>query len=72
TTAGGGSAAASYLLFAQSFIDEIIALGYRDAMWDAGAMRAFFTSQGEPELEKKPKPRRGLRKPKPSSSTRVD
>ncbi len=42
TTSGGGATAASYLLFAKPFVDELIALGYRDAMWDAERIHAFF------------------------------
>ncbi len=43
TASGGGAMAASYLLFAQPFIDEMINLGYRDAMWEADAIAAFFS-----------------------------
>jgi NTE family protein len=42
TTSGGGANAASYLLFAQPFIEEMINLGYRDGMWEADRMRQFF------------------------------
>ncbi len=42
TTSGGGAAAASYLLFAQPFCDELIELGYQDAMWEQNAIQAFF------------------------------
>ncbi len=45
TTSGGGATAASYLLFAQPFIDEMISLGYRDAMWEADRMREFFARE---------------------------
>ena len=48
TASGGGATAASYLLFAQPFISEMIALGYRDGMWEADAMRRFFTSACNP------------------------
>ncbi len=61
TTSGGGAAAASYLLFAQPFVDEVIALGYRDAMWEASAMRAFFSTTHGAEAGGKLK--RRLRKP---------
>jgi NTE family protein len=48
TTSGGGATAASYLLFAQPFIEEMISLGYRDAMWEADAMREFFQLPADP------------------------
>lgn len=51
TASGGGATAASYLLFAQPFIDDMISLGYRDAMWEADAMRVFFREPGDPQLE---------------------
>lgn len=51
TASGGGATAASYLLFAQPFIDDMISLGYRDAMWEADAMRVFFSRAGDPQLE---------------------
>jgi NTE family protein len=42
TARGGGSAAASYLLFAKAFCDELMELGYQDAMWEKDAIQAFF------------------------------
>ncbi len=42
TSRGGGAAAASYLLFAQPFCDELIELGYKDAMWEQDAIQTFF------------------------------
>jgi NTE family protein len=42
TTSGGGANAASYLLFAKPFIEELVRLGYRDAMWEADSIRSFF------------------------------
>ena len=42
TASGGGAAAASYLLFAKPFCDELIELGYQDAMWEKDAIEAFF------------------------------
>ena len=42
TARGGGAAAASYLLFAKPFCDELIELGYQDAMWEQDTIRAFF------------------------------
>ena len=68
TAAGGGSAAASYLLFSPSFINEVIALGYRDAMWEASAMRAFFTAPVE-EGANAPKPKRRRRKQKQTDAS---
>ncbi len=44
TTSGGGAMAASYLLFAQPFIDEMITLGYRDTMWEAESIASFFAA----------------------------
>ncbi len=43
TASGGGAMAASYLLFAQPFIDEMINLGYRDTMWEAETISSFFS-----------------------------
>ncbi|GAB1257381.1 patatin-like phospholipase family protein [Aurantivibrio plasticivorans] len=42
TARGGGSAAASYLLFEKAFCDELIELGYQDAMWEKEAIQGFF------------------------------
>jgi len=42
TARGGGAAAASYLLFAKPFCDELIDLGYQDAMWEKDAIQQFF------------------------------
>ncbi|MGQ9425349.1 patatin-like phospholipase family protein [Gilvimarinus sp. F26214L] len=42
TARGGGSAAASYLLFAKPFCDELMELGYQDAMWEKDAIQEFF------------------------------
>ena len=44
TASGGGAMAASYLLFAQPFIDEMISLGYRDTMWEADSIARFFSA----------------------------
>jgi len=38
----GGSALGSYLLFIPSFIEELIELGYQDAMWEKQAILDFF------------------------------
>jgi NTE family protein len=45
TASGGGAMAASYLLFAQPFIDELISLGYRDTMWEADSIAAFLSAR---------------------------
>lgn len=42
TARGGGAAAASYLLFEKSFCDELMDLGYEDAMWARNAIEEFF------------------------------
>jgi NTE family protein len=42
TARGGGAAAASYLLFAKPFCDELMELGYQDAMWEKEAIQEFF------------------------------
>lgn len=42
TARGGGSATASYLLFAKPYCDELMELGYQDAMWEKEAIQEFF------------------------------
>ncbi|WP_341938440.1 patatin-like phospholipase family protein [Marinimicrobium sp. C2-29] len=42
TAKGGGTTAASYLLFHQSFITELMELGYQDTMWEAERLKPFF------------------------------
>jgi NTE family protein len=42
TARGGGAAATSYLLFERSFTDELIELGYQDAMWEKDNIQQFF------------------------------
>ena len=42
TTKGGGAAAASYLLFVNSFCDELMELGYQDTMWERDTIEQFF------------------------------
>ena len=44
TTKGGGSAAASYLLFTHEYCHELIELGYQDAMWDRDKIEQFFST----------------------------
>lgn len=41
----GGSALGSYLLFIPSFIEELIDLGYQDAMWEKHAILDFFETR---------------------------
>jgi len=42
TAKGGGAATSSYILFEQQFCDELIELGYSDAMWQKEKIQAFF------------------------------
>lgn len=42
TIRGGGSAAASYLMFTHDYCNELMELGYQDAMWERKAIEAFF------------------------------
>jgi hypothetical protein len=34
-----------YLLFHQSFIHELMELGYQDTMWESESLKAFFLSE---------------------------
>jgi len=43
TAKGGGATAASYLLFSNEFITELIALGREDTLAEADNIRAFFS-----------------------------
>ncbi|RDE24196.1 patatin-like phospholipase family protein [Motiliproteus coralliicola] len=43
TAKGGGATAASYLLFAQPFCQELIDLGYKDTMWERDSIERFFS-----------------------------
>lgn len=45
TARGGGAAAASYLLFSRQYCDELMALGYQDAMWEKEAIINFFSNE---------------------------
>ncbi len=45
TTKGGGATAASFLLFNNDFVGELIELGYQDTMWEAESIRRFFELQ---------------------------
>ncbi len=49
TAKTGGATAASYLLFAKPFTEELIALGYRDAMWDKERILPFFNNKSGPQ-----------------------
>ena len=42
TTKGGGATMASYLMFSAEFCNELIDLGYQDAMWDRESILRFF------------------------------
>lgn len=42
TAKGGGSAAASYLLFSHEYCNELMELGYQDTMWERESVEAFF------------------------------
>ncbi len=44
TAHGGGATAASYLLFAKPFCDELINLGFQDTMWEVDSIKTFFKS----------------------------
>ncbi|MFT6388621.1 MAG: NTE family protein [Cellvibrionaceae bacterium] len=44
TARRGGSGISSYLLFSPSFTNELIELGYQDAMWEKEAIQGFFSS----------------------------
>jgi NTE family protein len=44
TAKGGGATAASYLLFSNEFISELMALGRDDALAEAEALKRFFAS----------------------------
>lgn len=43
TRQGGGSTTASYLMFNHDYCNELIELGYQDAMWDREAIEEFFS-----------------------------
>lgn len=41
----GGSVLSSYLLFVKPFVDELIDLGFQDAMWEKEAIQQFFLEE---------------------------
>lgn len=45
TAKGGGSAAASFLLFSHEYCHELIDLGYSDAMWERDKIEQFFAKE---------------------------
>lgn len=47
TARGGGSAVASYLLFSHGYCNELMELGYQDAMWEREAIEKFFSKTSE-------------------------
>ena len=47
TARGGGASAASYLLFARGFCQELLRQGYRDGMQQREAIREFFAFDAE-------------------------
>lgn len=47
TARGGGSAVASYLLFSHGYCNELMELGYQDAMWERDAIEKFFSESNE-------------------------
>lgn len=50
TARGGGSAVASYLLFSHGYCNELMELGYQDAMWERDVIEKFFAASGETAL----------------------
>lgn len=42
TAKSGGATAASYLLFVNEFITELMDLGYQDTMWEMDSIKTFF------------------------------
>lgn len=44
TNGGGGASVASYLLFSKEYCNELLDLGYQDAMWSREAIETFFAN----------------------------
>ncbi|BBM02875.1 patatin-like phospholipase family protein [Microbulbifer sp. GL-2] len=53
TSSGGGVSAASYLLFERPYIEELIELGYQDAMWEKDKLKHFLRPLPETLEERK-------------------
>lgn len=53
TTRGGGSSAASYLLFSRKYCQELMDLGYQDTMWEREGIEKFFAG-GDADGTEKP------------------
>lgn len=51
TASGGGSAAASYLLFSQGYCCELMELGYQDVMWERDNIERFFAGESAPKAK---------------------
>lgn len=50
TARGGGASVASYLLFSHQYCNELMELGYQDAMWEKDKIEAFFAHPcGKPD-----------------------
>ena len=49
TARRGGSVLSSYLLFVKPFVDELIELGFQDAMWEKESIEAFFSKSSDQE-----------------------
>jgi NTE family protein len=45
TARRGGSVISSYLLFVKPFVDELMELGYQDAMWEKETIQQFFLDE---------------------------
>lgn len=45
TARRGGSVLSSYLLFVKPFIDELVELGFQDAMWEKESIQDFFLNK---------------------------
>lgn len=48
TARGGGASVASYLLFSHQYCNELMELGYQDAMWEKAAIEDFFSHPCSP------------------------
>lgn len=50
TARGGGASVASYLLFSHQYCNELMELGYQDAMWEKSAIEDFFSHPCKPKV----------------------